>query len=245
MHERCLFLLMDAILRSQLEPAIYLTIKTNRVVKIYKWCISQHCRTRYNTCTTGVLGCCGCCCHVLFSACCLTWLRSFFVIDTDKRTRETSMYAFLVSYCDVIFRGQFCPGVCGDKQAISYKITYWIALGITWWYESLLSLALEHSVCIVAINRQLNKHPCPVLVSCRVLICAASFGAVPVVVCYFARPESAHVLPSSNSSEIVMHVAILSCSRVLICVSSLMSITMIVCYRLMFKERDRHSCTQS
>ena len=111
---------------------------------------------------------------------------------------------------------------------------------------TVLSLAPEHSVCIVAINRQLNKHPCPVLVSCRVLICAASFCAVPVVVvCYFARPASAHVLPSSNSSEIVMHVAILSCSRVLICASSLMSITMIVCYRLMFKERDRHSCTQS
>ena len=65
-----------------------------------------------------------------------------------------------------------------------------------------------------------------VLVSCRVLICVASFCAVPVVVvCYFARPASAHVLPSSNSSEIVMHVAVLSCSRVLICASILMSIT--------------------
>ena len=58
------------------------------------------------------------------------------------------------------------------------------------------------------------------------LICVAIFCAVPVVfVCYFARPASAHVLPSSNSSEIVMHVAVPSCSRVLICASSLMSIT--------------------
>ena len=36
MHKRCLFLLIDAILRGQPEPAIYLRIKTNRVVKIYK-----------------------------------------------------------------------------------------------------------------------------------------------------------------------------------------------------------------
>ena len=96
-------------------------------------------------------------------------------------------------------------------------------------------------MCIVAINRQLNKHPCPVIVSCRVLICAASFSAVPVVVvCYFARRASAHVLPSSNSSEIVMHVAILSCSRVLICASSLMSITMIVIGSCLKNEIDIH-----
>ena len=77
---------------------------------------------------------------------------------------------------------------------------------------TVLSLALEHSVSIVAINRQLNKHPCHSPCFLMVLICVASFCAVPVVVvCYFARPASAHVLPASNSSEIVMHVAVLSC----------------------------------